>query len=43
VLGLSKKVFKEALGHMYKRKMVALGPEEVRLQPVELWETGLDL
>jgi hypothetical protein len=28
---------------MYKRKMVALGPEEVRLEPVELWETGLDL
>jgi len=41
ILGLSKKVFKEALGHMYKRKMVILGRTEVRLQPMERWETGI--
>ncbi len=42
-VGLSKKVFKEALGHMYKRKMVVFNTArtEVSLQPMDRWETGI--
>ena len=40
-LGLSKKVFKEALGHMYKRRMVALEAHRVELLPMEQWDTGI--
>lgn len=42
-VGLSKKVFKEALGHMYKRKMVLfnIARTEVSLQPMDRWETGI--
>ena len=41
MLGLSKKVFKEALGHMYKRRMVVLGDREVVLQDMAEWKTGI--
>jgi len=40
-VGLSKKVFKEALGHMYKRKMVVLDRTQVSLLPMARWETGI--
>ena len=34
-LGMSKKVFKKALGSLYKQGLVALGPEETRLVSAE--------
>ena len=34
-LGISKKTFKKALGALYKRGLVVLGPEETRLMPGE--------
>lgn len=36
-MGLSKKVFKDVLGHMYKTRMVSLGEEFVELLPEEGW------
>jgi len=40
-LGLSKKVFKEALGSMYKRHMILPDDFTVVLQPPSQWVTGL--
>ena len=36
-VGLSKKVFKDVLGHMYKTRMVSLGDEFVELLAEEEW------
>ena len=39
--GCAHQVFKEALGHMYKRKMVELGPLHVKLLESGSWESGI--
>jgi hypothetical protein len=40
-LGLSKKVFKEALGHLYKMHMVELGDTTVKILPENQWRTNI--
>ena len=42
-LGMSKKVFKEAIGHMYKKRMLLLEPTQIRLQPADMWLTGVQM
>eukprot|EP00960_Hanusia_phi_P075489 768431-Hanusia_phi.AAC.17 len=42
-LGMSKKVFKEAIGHMYKKRMLLLEPTQIRLQPADMWLSGVQM